>query len=361
MRREPQSMKKSIISKHNILQTDKRSNSFMSNENFNQFLGEWTQRELTAHMTDIVVHFLLSFSSIHTKRSYLFDIKEFIYFAEHSNTPIEFITQVDEKMLIQWHDSLHAKKTLTPKSIRRKLITISSLLEFCKKRNLIKNNPMQLLNKPKISEESCTNAFTVEEVKQILAYLQNECQKQYIEHHQSRSYKSALLHYTIMLTLLSVGMRVNELCELKIKDIEFSSEWTRVHLKVKGNQEHAPIIHHKTALAIKEYLKILRPNAKDHDYLFVRIQTVPLEKKLSQVAIYHIVTETAKKIGLEKKVSPHSCRASLATILHNQGVPIGQIQTLLNHKDISTTTIYIKKANEIQESAALKMDLSKFK
>ena len=343
-----------------LLPLTKNSNSLQNYLNSTQFLAEWTQRELTNHISDIVIHFLLSFSSIHTKRSYLYDIKEFINFANDIDIQIQFVSQIDEKILIQWHDSLNAKKNLTQKSIRRKLNSISSLLEFCRKRKLIENNPMHFINKPKVVEESSTNAFTIDEVKQILSYLKNETQRLSQENKQSRSYKSSLLNYTIMTTLFSVGMRVNELCELKIKDVEFSAEITRLHMTAKGNKEHAPIIHEKTAILIKEYMKMTRLCAKEQDYLFVRAQNVRYEKKLSQVAIYKIVTETAKKVGIDKKVSPHSCRASLATILHNQGVPIGQIQNLLNHKEISTTSIYIKKANELEESAAIKMDLSKF-
>ncbi len=344
-----------------ILPAKNNSNSLKINLNSNELLGEWSQRELTTHLSDIVIHFILSFSSIHTKRSYLYDIKEFIYFADENDVQIQFITQIDEKILILWHNSLNAKKRLTQKSIRRKLNSISSLLEFCRKRKLINNNPMQLLNKPKSVEASSTNAFTADEVKQILFYLHNECQKLFQVNRQSRFYKSSLLQYTIMITLFSVGMRVNELCELKIKDIEFAGEITRLHMTTKGNKEHSPIIHKKTAKSLQEYIKIMRQNAKGQDYLFVRTQKIGKEKKLSQVAIYNMVTDIAKKVGIEKKVSPHSCRASLATILHNQGVPIGQIQSLLNHKDITTTTIYIKKANELEESAAVKMDLSKFK
>lgn len=349
------------IDNHFILPVTKNSNSLHSYLNSSEFLAQWTQRDLTTHLHDIIVHFLLSFSSIHTKRSYLYDIKDLIYFAENREIQIQYISQIDEKILILWHDSLNTKKNLTQRSIRRKLNSISSLLEFCRKRKLIENNPMHFINKPKLVEESTTNAFTVEEVKKILSYLQNECQMLYQENKQSRHYKSALLTYTVMVTLFSVGMRVNELCELKIKDIEFVGEVTRLHMTVKGKKEHSPIIHEKTAKSIKEYIKKMRTHAKDQDYLFVRAQKVTQENKLSQAAIYKMVTETTKKVGIEKKVSPHSCRASLATILHNQGVPIGQIQNLLNHSDISTTTIYIKKANELEESAALKMDLSKFK
>jgi hypothetical protein len=111
---------------------------------------------------------------------------------------------------------------------------------------------------------------------------------------------------------------------------------------------------------IIKYIQELRPNAKEDDYLFIRVQNVKNNTKLTQPAIYKMVIESAKKAGIEKKVSTHSCRATLATLLHNQGTPIGQIQTLLNHKDITTTSIYIKKANEIEESAAMKLNLSHF-
>ena len=326
-----------------------------------EYLAEWTQRELTNHILDIVLHFLFTFSSIHTKRSYLYDIKEFINFTYQENINLEFINQVDEKMLILWHQFLNSKKNLTQKTIRRKLNSISSLLEFCKKRSLIAINPMIFIQKPKYKEESKTNAFTQDEVKQILTYAEKECEFHFQKNNQSRFYKSALLNYTILVTLFSVGMRVNELCELKMKDIEFSTNITRLHLIAKGNQEHFPIIHPKTSIVIQKYIQQLRINAKEDDYLFIRVQNVKNNSKLSQRGIYKIVTEISKKVGILKKVSPHSCRATLATILHNEGVPIGEIQTLLNHKDITTTSIYIKKSNEVRDSAALKLNLDLFK
>lgn len=349
------------IKSNSILPNTENFEFLLNSLNSNDFLAKWCQQEPTEQLSDVVVHFLLGFSSINTKRSYLYDIKNFIQFSESINNKIDFISQIDEKLLILWHNSLHDSKLFTTKTIRRKLNSISSLLEFCKKRKLIKTNPMYLINKPKLIEKSCTNAFNENEVKKILRYLENTCDELSQENNCSRKYKSTLLQYTIILTLFSVGMRVNELCELKIKDIEKAGDITRLRMIVKGQKIHFPIIHAKTAKVIQEYINILRRHAKDEDYLFVRVQSVSQENKLSQVAIYKMVTDVSKKVGIDKKVSPHSCRASLATILHNQGVPIGQIQSLLNHKDITTTAIYIKKADELEESAATKLDLTKFK
>lgn len=359
MSRESQKMEK-ISKLENPSNLPIAQNPLLIKLNSTEYLAEWTQRELTNHISDIVLHFLLSFPSNHTKRSYLFDIKEFICFTNSININLEYISQIDEKLLILWHDFLTEKNNLTQKTIRRKLNSLSSLLEFCKKRKLITTNPMIFIQKPRYVEESKTNAFTVEEVKQILFYLETESETLFQENNKSRKYKSAFLNYTILVTLFSVGMRVNELCELKMKDIEFSSDFTRLHMTSKGNKEHSPIIHPKASQIIKKYIEQMRMNAKDEDYLFIRTQSVSNATKLSQVGIYKMVTEISKRLGIEKKVSPHSCRASLATILHNQGVPIGQIQTLLNHQEITTTAMYIKKADEIKESAAMKLDLSKF-
>ncbi|APJ03088.1 tyrosine-type recombinase/integrase [Silvanigrella aquatica] len=352
---------KSKIKKNSLIPSDPRLISLQNLLHTSDFLAEWTQKELSTDLNDVVTHFLLSFTSIHTKRSYLNDLKDFIYFASSHQVHIHNVSQIDEKLLILWHNSLNEEKNLTQKTIRRKLNALSSLLEFCRKRKLILQNPMQFIKKPKYVEESKTNAFTIDEVKEILNYLKQECERLSSENTQSRIYKSTLLKYTIMVTLFSVGMRVEELCSLKIKDIEFCSDFTRIKMMTKGQKEHSPLIHAKTAEVIKNYINCIRLNAKEDEYLFIRIQNVSDKNKLSQVAIYNIVNETARKVGIEKKVSPHSCRASLATILHNQGVPIGQIQSLLNHKEVTTTAIYVKKANELEESAALKLNLLKLK
>lgn len=321
-------------------------------------LSEWSQRELTTNFKDIILHFVFSFTSINTRRSYLNDLKEFNLFLERKG--IFCIKNIDEKVLISWNNELNSRENLNQKSIRRKLIVISSVFMFCIKRKLVSKNPMEFIQKPKLTFESKTNALTFAEVKILLQYLENN----YLEYTQqnifSRSSKAAILAYSVISTLLSVGMRVEELCQLKLKDIESNPDFTRLHLKVKGNEQHSPIIHPKTASIIENYRKICRNNANENDYLFVRSQNVKIQTKLTQPAIYKMLNIAIQSAGIEKKISPHSCRATLATLLHNQGTPIGEIQHLLNHKEISTTAIYIKKANEIEESAALKLNLDKF-
>jgi site-specific recombinase XerD len=77
--------------------------------------------------------------------------------------------------------------------------------------------------------------------------------------------------------------------------------------------------------------------------------------KLSRSSVFGMIKISVKESRVFKDVSPHSFRATLATLLHNQGVPIVQIQGLLNHKLISTTSIYLKKSSELTESATQKI------
>ncbi|WGL59095.1 tyrosine-type recombinase/integrase [Pigmentibacter sp. JX0631] len=348
---------KNITNNLNISSSTKKEvkkNSFFDGK----ILSEWSQRELTTNFKDIILHFVFSFSSINTRRSYLNDLKEFNLFLE--NKGIFSIDNIDEKILISWNNELSNNKNLSQKTIRRKLIVISSVFMFCIKRKIVDKNPMDFIQKPKLTFESKTNALNFSEVKVLLTYLENNYIKSVQESQLSRSSKSALLAYSVIATLLSVGMRVDELCQLKIKDIESNSDFTRLHLKVKGNEQHSPIIHPKTAAIIENYRKICRFNSNENDFLFVRSQNVKSQTKLTQPAIYKMLNIAIQSAGIEKKITPHSCRATLATLLHNQGTPIGEIQYLLNHKEISTTAIYIKKANEIEESAALKLNLAKF-
>ena len=278
---------------------------------------------------------------------------------------VELVSQINERMLLGWQRYLSQKhlrhKNAEDRSVQttlaRKLSSVSSLLEFALKRKLIDTNPAKLLKRPKIKRESRTNAFTWDELKAMLAHC--EAKRDFTAQENNREHRSWTLRYAVLATLFSVGMRAQELCDLRIGDLEVTKEFAKLHLKAKGNESHSPIIHDNTRRILESYMAQQRQGAHAHEPLFVRAQRVHDEKPLTQAALFDMILTVSKAMGLQKKVSPHSCRATLATLLHNQGVPIGQIQDLLNHKQITTTAIYLKKAQELEESAALKIDILK--
>jgi integrase/recombinase XerD len=293
----------------------------------------------------------MKFQSRNTQRSYFNDIKSFVYFLHQHKISVENISDIKQEHVVIWRDSL---ENSTQSTLRRKLYSLSSLFEFAIKRDLTTENPFEYIQKPRLKMESKTNSFTLDEVKKILAILKE----------QAAQNQSCMLNYAVIATLFSVGMRVSELCALQIGDLETMGNVTRIHIRnAKGKREHSPIIHQSTAQLLQDYISKMRAQAPRDAYIFIRKKSNntdpvdPLIPHITSRAVYDMINTAAIQVGITKKISPHSCRATLATLLHNKGVPISQIQQLLNHKSITTTSVYIKKASELEEAAATKIDI----
>lgn len=330
------------------------STKFLHEIEKSEFITKWTQEKTSSKLFDIIPHFLITFQSKNTQKSYFNDIKSFLYFLHQNKIEITHIHEIQQEHITLWKQSL---ESATQSTLRRKLYSLSSLFQFALKRGLAHENPAELIQKPRLKIESKTNSFTLDEVKRILDSLKEqiflfESQK------QSVSYKSALLNHTVIATLFSVGMRVSELCDLQIGDLEIMGDTARLHIRnAKGKREHSPIIHQNTASLLQNYVNQIRPHAQINGYIFVRAQNAKNNSKITTRAVYNMIQTAATQVGITKKISPHSCRATLATLLHNKGVPILQIQHLLNHKSITTTSVYIKKSSEIEEAAATKINI----
>jgi len=319
-------------------------------------LGQWTQTQSSTLLRDLIPHFLILFKSPHTQRSYLKDLKDFFVFAFEQNIFLNDISDIQDTHIAMWRTHL---TPLAHRTIRRKIHCLSSFFQFAKKRKLIEENPAEYIEKPRIKQESTTNIFTEEEMRTLLASLNERMEYFKSISLENRGYKSAKLQVVVLTTLFSVGMRVNELCQLRLSDLQIYDTHGKLILRAaKGDQNHSVLISLKCCALIKDYIDTQRPGAHGEDFIFQRVQRTKNEQALTPRAVYDMVRESAQMSGVLKKVSPHSCRATLATLLHNRGVPIGQIQDLLNHKDITTTSIYIKKADELKEAAATKIDIS---
>ena len=152
-------------------------------------------------------------------------------------------------------------------------------------------------------------------------------------------------------------MRATELCSLKIIDLDFSGKLPRLHLKIKGGELHAPLISDELANLLKKYVVTLRPMAKPEDPLFT---LSPYSKRpLSRDYLARLVTAIAREQGIIKEITPHSCRATVASHLHRNGIQLSEIQDLLGHKSMMTTMMYIRKTDEEKESGSRKVNYSK--
>jgi integrase/recombinase XerD len=295
--------------------------------------------------------FIQSFKSDNTRQSYSRDLEEFFLFSyKLLKIKITTLKQITERLVILWKENL---SSFSLSSVARKLSSLSSFLTFAKKRGLIDSNVLELIKKPKIDKRGKTNILNQEEVLKLLEFAKK--QFQISKSKKSRSYCVWRLRYTVMYTLFTVGMRAEELCELKIKALENVGQFWRLHMVTKGNITHSPIIHPNTAQVLIEYKNEFRSDADPQDYFFIRTQMSKNLTKLNRISVFDMIKVSVKESYIFKEISPHSFRATLATLLHLQGVPIIQIQSLLNHKLTSTTSIYIKKSAELSESATQKI------
>lgn len=136
-----------------------------------------------------------------------------------------------------------------------------------------------------------------------------------------------------MLTILAyTGLRVNELCNLKISDIDFAEKVIRVQ-SGKGDKDRIVIMEDKTLEALREYIKIRIPVK---DFLF----TSQKKTRISPAHVERLVRNYAVKCGITKKVTPHVLRHTFATTLLRNGADIRFIQQILGHSSLATTQIY---------------------
>ncbi|MGC8913188.1 MAG: site-specific tyrosine recombinase/integron integrase [Thermoplasmata archaeon] len=147
--------------------------------------------------------------------------------------------------------------------------------------------------------------------------------------------------YAILRTLAYTGLRVGELCNLEIGDIDFSEGVIHVR-SGKGDKDRIVVIEENTASALKTYLSERYRIDAGTDRVFISRK----KKPISPLSVERIVKKYAKKAGITKKVTPHVLRHTFATTLLNHGADIRFIQTILGHASVSTTQIYTHVDNE---------------
>ncbi len=206
----------------------------------------------------------------------------------------------------------------------RKLATLRSFYKFCVRRNYIQANPLASIRMPK-QEKRLPKFLTVEQVNTLIQTPDD----------------TTLLgarDRAMLEVLYSTGLRVSELVELNVDDVDFNGQLVRIRGKGK-KQRNAPI--GPTALgAIGRYIELrkadVRHESSDQQALFVnkhgqRLSTRSVRRKLDK---YLAIA------GLDPSVSPHTLRHSFATHMLDKGADLRSVQELLGHQSLSTTQIY---------------------
>ena len=147
---------------------------------------------------------------------------------------------------------------------------------------------------------------------------------------------STSYHRVILMTLYATGLRREELCRLKLTDVD--SQRMVIHVRQgKGNRDRDVTLSPRLLEVLRAYWKWRKPQT----YLFPSLYRSRSEKPITSHSVWYAVREAARRAGIKKKVSPHLLRHSWATHLLERGTDLKTIQVLLGHVDLEATTIYL--------------------
>lgn len=210
-----------------------------------------------------------------------------------------------------------------PRSQARILSGIRSFFHFLLIEDYIQQDPSELLESPQIGKH-LPDILSVEEIDNLINAI-------------DRSTKEGQRNCAILETLYSCGLRVSELCNLKISDLYLDEGFIKV--EGKGSKQRLVPISPKAIKEIKNYFLtrgdgLIKPEFEDHVFIS------RFGKNISRIMVFHIIKELADKIGLKKSISPHTFRHSFATHLLEGGANLRAIQCMLGHESIGTTEIY---------------------
>lgn len=262
-------------------------------------------------------------ASKHTVRAYARDLSDFAQFIESEG--ISDFRQIRRSLLRQYLNWLFAKG-YERRSIARKLSSVRSFFNFLARAGYIPINPAIDLRQPKLMQK-LPSTLEVAEVELLLSA-------------PKAATVRGLRDRAILEVLYSTGLRVSELANMRISDIDFSEKLVKV--RGKGGKERIVLLNDEAASWLERYLQESRPkltrNGKQvTDVVFVSQKGTPLTVR----QIHRIVDGYARKV-LGRSVSPHVLRHSFATHLLEGGADLRVIQELLGHSSLAATQIYTR-------------------
>ena len=249
--------------------------------------------------------------SLNTAKAYKNDLLKFKKFIEFKNTNLNKFDSDEVTSFIIFLK----KKNYSPTSIARILSGIRNFYKFLIGRGYVKNSFVNIEN-PKI-EKRLPEVLSFDEIEKIL--------------NLKKISRNHLRNMAILELFYSSGIRVSELCNLKISDLNLDNGFVKV--RGKGNRERITMLNKLAVKLIRDYLEERKGN---DEYLFLNNRG----KKISRQSVWKIVKKYSKFSGIEKNVKPHTFRHTFATHLLSKGLDLRIVQELLGHKSISTTEIY---------------------
>ena len=257
--------------------------------------------------------------SDYTILSYKNDILEFIDYLSREGLNFKTIEYSDIRFYLMY---LKDEKHDDNSSVSRKLSSLRGLYKYMANEGIVKTNVFSLVNAPKKSKK-LPRYFEYNELEELFMVPDTNT---------SLGQRDLLL----LEMLYATGVRVGELVNIKVKDIDLGRR--NIIILGKGNKERFVTYGEYCEDILKQYLSdgYILLNKTDSDYLFLNNNG----GNLTERGVRYILDELIKKTSINKKISPHMIRHSFATHLLNEGCDLLTVQKLLGHESIKATQVY---------------------
>ncbi|TJX32835.1 tyrosine recombinase XerC [Staphylococcus haemolyticus] len=261
--------------------------------------------------------------SVHTLKSYHDDLVQFNHFLEQELINLRTFEYKDARNYLSYLYSQNLKRT----TVSRKISTLRTFYEFWMTQDETIINPFVQLVHPK-KENYLPQFFYEEEMEALFETV-------------AKDTKKGLRDRVILELLYATGIRVSELVNIQLKDIDMSLPGVKV--LGKGNKERFVPFGEFCRQSIEQYLREFKPiQHTKHSFLLVNMNGAPITER----GVRYVLNDVVKRTAGVTEIHPHKLRHTFATHLLNQGADLRTVQSLLGHVNLSTTGRYTHVSNQ---------------
>lgn len=258
-----------------------------------------------------------------TLKSYKIDLKQYILFLDKKENYYR------KDILCKYIEMLHTKG-YSVKTVKRKIATLKAFFSYLTYEDILEYNPFVKiklrLKEPVILPKTIPTGY----LKNLFQYLYDKR-----DNVNKNTYKYRILSRDIVILeiLISTGIRISELCDLRREHISYSEKTIKIFGKC-AKERILPVYNENLWREIKQYEELFGIEIKE--YFFVN----RINNKLSDQSVRNMIKKNCKNVGIPINITPHMFRHTFATLLLENDVDSRYIQQILGHSSITTTQIY---------------------
>ncbi|GEN44908.1 tyrosine recombinase XerC [Alkalibacillus haloalkaliphilus] len=261
-------------------------------------------------------------ASPHTVNQYVADLQQFnLFLSKEVISHFNAVTHSDIRLyLTELYNA-----GLSRVSASRKLSSLRTFYYYLEKESIVEHNPIEYVSMPK-RDKKIPQFFYAEELERLFNV--EDCSQPLGQRNQA-----------LIEILYATGIRVSELVQIKLTDIDYTLSTILVH--GKGNKERYVPFGAYAQTAVKEYIEdgrkeLISKSKEEIDQLFVNFRGTPLTDE----GVRYILNDMMKRAALTSSIHPHKLRHTFATHLLNEGADMRSVQEMLGHESLSSTQIY---------------------